>query len=370
MTTRISFIVGGIFGRFCFLGITSLYVSIFAFPLSAQEVPTNIEIQSVVTHVGTAVVSSVTPTSNFYPAVQPDVYWHDAEWNIDLVHRISSNDPLSISVQHSSDSKKIVELPRIFAQVDSITRNPEDKAIILAEATGTAEAFLIIDLKERKLIDRIGMDSPSISPDRRLILYTNGYPAHGPGQAAQYHLYDTLKTPRENTCGYRLNDPQHKDLDESYRGIQVYPRKGNSVSCSDAELKAFEDDDHDMVSGFVWSADSSKAVFADIMNGSTISLILVKIPHGERDKDRDKDHDGDRDRDHDRDNDWPRTFIYSFTGAENVCAGAATCDSNNVRSIAWNGDAVKVTLIQANPTGPAIVKNLTIPLSKFVPLAK
>jgi len=312
----------------------------------------------------------VTPTSNFYPAVQPDVYWHDAEWNIDLVHRISSNDPLSISVQHSSDSKKIVELPRIFAQVDSITRNPEDKAIILAEATGTAEAFLIIDLKERKLIDRIGMDSPSISPDRRLILYTNGYPAHGPGQAAQYHLYDTLKTPRENTCGYRLNDPQHKDLDESYRGIQVYPRKGNSVSCSDAELKAFEDDDHDMVSGFVWSADSSKAVFADIMNGSTISLILVKIPHGERDKDRDKDHDGDRDRDHDRDNDWPRTFIYSFTGAENVCAGAATCDSNNVRSIAWNGDAVKVTLIQANPTGPAIVKNLTIPLSKFVPLAK
>jgi len=257
---------------------------------------------------------------------------------------------------------KTVNFPNYFAQVNSITRNPEDKAIILAEATGTAEAFIIADLKEGKLIDQIGMEDPSISPDRRFILYNNGYPAHGPGQAAQYHLYDTLKTPKENTCGYRQNDPQHRDLDESYRGIQVYPRKGNSVSCSNAELKAFEDEDHNMVSGFVWSANSSNAVFADIMNGSTISLILVKIPSGDKDKEHVADHD--------RDEDVPRTLIYSFVGAENVCAGAATCDSNNVRSITWNGDSVDVALVQANATGPAIVMNLTIPISKFVPLAK
>jgi hypothetical protein len=31
---------------------------------------------------------------------------------------------------------------------------------------------------------------------------------------------------------------------------------------------------------------------------------------------------------------------------------------------------VKVALIQANPAGKAIEKALTIPLSKFVPLAK
>jgi ABC-type Zn2+ transport system substrate-binding protein/surface adhesin len=99
------------------------------------------------------------------------------------------------------------------------------------------------------------------------------------------------------------------------------------------------------------------------------------MPHGDHDKDHDRDHDGDRDRDHDKDNDHPRTSIYSFVGAENVCGavgplGPTGCDYNNVKSIAWNGDAVNVALVQANPTGPAIVKNLTIPLSKFVPLAK
>jgi hypothetical protein len=130
-----------------------------------------------------------------------------------------------------------------------------------------------------------------------------------------------------------------------------------------------DDDDNTDVSNFIWSVDSSKVVFADVKSG-VISLVLVKMPHSDRDKDHDKDHDGDHDRDHDRDNDRPRTLTYSFVGAENVCAGAATCDSNNVRSIAWNGDTVNVALVQANPTGPSIVTNLTIPISKFVPLAK
>ncbi len=63
-------------------------------------------------------------------------------------------------------------------------------------------------------------------------------------------------------------------------------------------------------------------------------------------------------------------MIYSFVGPEDVCAGAKYCDSNNVKSIAWDGDTIKVALIQANPGGPRIEKDLTIPASKFVPIGK
>ena len=88
-----------------------------------------------------------------------------------------------------------------------------------------------------------------------------------------------------------------------------------------------------MVSNFIWSADSRKAVFADLINGNSISLILVTM-HPE---DKDREHEVD----HDKNNDLPQTLTYQFSGAENVCAGAANCDSNNVRSIAWDGDKVK-----------------------------
>ena len=67
--------------------------------------------------------------------------------------------------------------------------------------------------------------------------------------------------------------------------------------------------------------------------------------------------------------DLPQTSIYTFTGADDVCAGAASCDYNNVKSVAWNGNSVNVALIKANPRGKAIEKDLTVPLSKFVPIA-
>jgi hypothetical protein len=64
--------------------------------------------------------------------------------------------------------------------------------------------------------------------------------------------------------------------------------------------------------------------------------------------------------------DRPTTSIYTFAGANDVCAGAASCDKNNVKSIAWNGNSINIALIQANPGGKAIEKDLTIPLRSFV----
>ena len=163
-----------------------------------------------------------------------------------------------------------------------------------------------------------------------------------------YRLYDVLKTPFENTCNYIAigNDPEHKDLQGSGRGFQVYPQKAGQIHCNEPED---EDDDNVAVSDFLWSADSSKVVFADVKSGA-ISLILVTMP---------ADKEG-----------HPRTSIYTFTGANDVCAGAANCDYNNVKSVAWNGSSIKVSLIRANPGGKAIEKDLTVPVRSFVPIGR
>ncbi len=367
MRTWKDFFAGGLLGEVVVLGFAGLHIMMFAVPLSAQNCPVTTEVRTICQTIGNAESVSVTSPFAAYPALQPVVYWHDDNWKIDMLPQPASDGDLRMKITSSDGREKIAELPADYAQVDSISRTPSDNAIVIADINGKITAFGLVDLKLGKLIDNFAMSPPSVSPNRRFILYVNTdyYDYYN------YRLYDTSKTPRENTCGYRENDPEHKDLDEGYRGFPVYPRKANQTSCSDAAEKAFADESHTQLSNFVWSADSYKAVFADLMNGNAMSLILVTMPKGENDPDRDKDHDTDRGRGNDR----PRTLIYSFVGAENVCGavgplGKTGCDSNNVRSLAWNGDAVNVALVQANPTGPAIVKNLTIPLSKFMPIRK
>jgi hypothetical protein len=356
MNSQTRFVARKTIGKMIGLGVFSIQMLLILAPLTAQDrsQPINSEIR----HIGNAQLRSVTKTSGFFPDRQPAVYWHDEDWKIDLLPLSSPDAAYELSITSSDSRERVVKLPEEYAQIDSISRTPNDKAIIIAEINGKTAAFGLVDLKLGKLIDNFAILAPFVSPNQRIILYVNTdyYDYYN------YRLYDTSKTPRENTCGYRENDPEHKDIDEGYRGFPIYPRKANQTSCSDADDKAFNDESHVRSSDFVWSSDSSKAVFADVMNGSSISLIIVAMHHG----DKEREYEGD----HDRDNDLPLTLTYPFAGTENVCAGAATCDNNNVRSVAWNGDAVNVALVQANPTGPAIVKNLTIPLSKFIPLTK
>jgi hypothetical protein len=350
MKSQTRFVTDRMFCRTIVSSFTILLALILAAPLSPQDCPVNVGVRTICKQIGNAKAVSVTSPSGAYPALQPVVYWHDDEWMIDMLPQPTSDGEVRMKISSQGGDIKVVNLPGIFAQVDSIVRNLGDKALIVAEANGTAEAFLIADLRLGKLIDRVGMYHPSISPDRRFILYINGYPAHGDvGAATQYRIYDTLRTPRENTCGYRQNDPEHLDLDETYRGFPIYPRKANQVNCSDADDEAFAEEDHDMASDFIWSTDSSKVVFADIQGGA-INLVQVTMPTGTKG--------------------IPQTSTHRLVGAEDVCSGAANCDHNNVRSIAWNGDTVNVALIQANPTGKAIEKDITIPLSKFVPIGK
>ncbi len=364
MNSQARFFAHKMIGKMIGLGAFSLQMLLIAAPLTAQDrsQPINSEIR----HTGTAEIRSVTKDSGFFPDRQPVVYWHDEDWKIDLLPLSTPDAAYELSITSSDGKMRIVKLPEDYSQINSISKTTNDKAIVIADINGKITAFGLVDLIAGKLIDNFAMSPPSVSPNQRFILYVNTdyYDYYN------YRLYDTSKTPKENTCGYRLNDPEHKALDESYRGIQVYPRKGDQVSCSDEALKAFEDENHNLVSNVIWTSDSSKVVFADVKSG-VVSLILVIMPHDDHDKDHGRDKDGNHNGDHDR----PRTLIYSFVGTENVCGavgplGPTGCDNNNVKSIAWNGDSVNVTLVQANPTGPAIVKSLTIPIAKFVPLAK
>lgn len=344
------------------LSFAGLLALIYAIPFSAQNCPVTTEVRTICEQIGNAEVVSVSGPFGAYPTLQPVVYWHDNEWKIDMLPQPTSDGELSMQIASKSGSTKIVNFQAVFfAQIDSITRNPGDKAIVLGEANGTSSVFSIIDLKLGKQIDGSLLYHPSISPNRRFLLYNNWYTPHSENFENQYTLYDTLKTPEENTCGYGENNIEYRRHRDMLGGIQVYPHR---VTCLDQEN---DDDDNTDVSDFTWAADSSKVVFADVKEGA-ISLILVTMPRDDSDEDHDRNRD--RDKDQREDSSRPRTLIYTFAGVENVCAGAAYCDSNNVRSLAWDGDKVNVALVQANPSGPAIVKNLTIPLSKFVPLAK
>ncbi len=382
MNTQTGFIVSGMIE----IGVvTLLSASIFAqqtAPSTGTEIPEP-PFATQTSQIGAAEVKTVVVTG-YFPERQPVIYWHDPEWKIDLVipPAGSENDAYSLHILSSDGRSSTVEIPEVYGQINTIYRTPGDKVILDAICGGMCTSFLIVDLKLAKIIDDIGAEGVTISPNGRFILYLSGHTARAPEQEpSRYHLYDTAKTPMENYCGHTPINFRHEKLPEDWRGFRVYPQKPGQIYCTIKENDNLDDDNS--ASDFIWSSDSSKVIFADVKSG-VMSLVLVKIPRDDRDKDNDhdrdqdrdrdrdksRDHDGDHDRDHRGENDRPRTFIYTFTGTEDVCAGAATCDSNNVRSIAWNGDSVDVALIQVNPTGPAIEKDLTIPISKFVPIGK
>jgi hypothetical protein len=304
----------------------------------------NIEIRSEVEHIGAAEVRSATLSSGFYPALQPEIYWHDADWNIDLIPPSTSNDVLSLSIRSGSGRAQIVKLDDDYAQIDSISRTLNNKAIVIGDINGMTKTFSIVDLKLGNVIAKRLMYGPSVSPDQRFILYNNWYLPHSESAENQYTLYDTLKTPAENICSYWDSNPKHKGRNDE--GILVFPQV---TICPDGG----DGNDDNMATNFTWAPDSSKVVFADAKGGE-MSLVVVTMPVGAKD--------------------LPRTSVYALTGAEDVCEGATdaagekNCDYHIIQSLSWEGDAVKTVFHHRFGTNFDLEK--TIPVSKFVFLNK
>jgi hypothetical protein len=327
-------------------------------PLLAQEQaqsnsPANRPIQPLnteVRHVGTAEVQRVVK-GGFFPSRQPAVYWHDSHWNLDLMIPTSEGGSFSLGIRSSEGKYRVVVLPESYAQVDSVSLASGDKGIIVGECGGTCNAFAIIDLSKSQLIDDISVENLFISPSQRFIIYDNAFTPHSDDNENLYHLYDTQKSPRENVCGYRVNDLKHESLDDTLRGFQVYPQRLGQILCTDSENDETNDDN--IGTNFTWSDDSSRIIFADVKSG-VMSLILVTMPVGT--------------------NDLPKTSVYALTGANDVCAGATdaagetVCDYHIIQSLGWDGGEIKGVF--HHQFGIPLDLTLTIPTSSFVPIGK
>lgn len=321
---------------FCAIGVSTL--SLFA---QNGRSP----IHSEITHVGTAEVRSIDSTGGFDPDSQPDVYWHDDDWKLDLV-KPTSDRPYSVAIVPGSGSPRAVALPDSYLQIDSLSRGPSNKGLVVAEQSGAGVmAIGILDLKSVKLIDDVALIAPSFSPDRRFVIYINGYGAHSPWQTDdQYRLYDLLRTPVENTCGYRENDPEHKSLDEGWRGQPVYSLKRDEIFRPNEDADLPSEKAHQMVGQFAWSPDSRKVIFADTQ-GSVISLILAMMPPTPQD--------------------LPTALVYKVPGQGKPCAN--NCPQWGVKSLNWQGDTIEATLLFTPPRGPRQTKVLALSQADFTP---
>lgn len=179
-------------------------------------------------HVGTAEAKTVVKTG-FFPSRQPEAYWHDQDWNIDLVIPPSNDSPYSLSIRSGRETALILKLPELYVQINSISGAPDDKAIVDADCGAELSCFAIVDLKQGKVVDDVGVSFTVISPDRRFIVFKNWFPSHAETYENEYRLYDIMKTPRQNLCGYRKNDPDHKDLHSAFRSFQ---RERETNSCT------------------------------------------------------------------------------------------------------------------------------------------
>lgn len=295
-----------------------------------------------VSRIGTAEASSA-PTFEGYEdrCRQANVYWHDKDWHIDLLLPSEENDPYSLKIRSGSGSEKILKLDDVYSQIASISLAPNDEAIVVAFVYGNWSGLFnvasIVGLKGGNVIDKVVASSFSISPNRRFLIYLNGdetFPVY------DYRLYDVLRTPRENTCGYRENDPEHKDFDEEYRGIPLYPKKAKQVSCSEADQKPFEDENHQRVSNFLWSGDSNKVLFIDARDEKNLDIILVTMPSGPKN--------------------LPRTSIYRLDAAQIGWSNSMSTGEETI-PLSWDSESDDVVSIRSGDANPLI-----IPLSKFV----
>ncbi|HEX3986016.1 MAG TPA: hypothetical protein VHX13_05330 [Acidobacteriaceae bacterium] len=150
-----------------------------------------------------------------------------------------------------------------------------------------------------------------------------------------------LRTPREDTCGYNENDPQDKNLDEELRGLPLYPKMAGQIGCSFAD-HLVEGKARRRVSNYLWSADSSKVIFADVSNQQSPAILLVTMPAGPHDR--------------------PRTWIYR-PGAARIRVPNPPDANREPLHLSWataSHQAVSIVSVNSAPR--------TIQLSNFVPV--
>ncbi len=246
-------------------------------PIQASNVPVQRPAQPTVKRpnlvtrlekIGNAQVQTVVNTG-FFPDDQPEVYWHDPDWNIDLLLPRRPNTGFSIVVTAHSGRSVIINLPERCSQINSILLAPGDRVIIETGDDSESGGFVVVDLQSDRVLDDVITAGPTVlSPNRRFILYDNWFQTWNDSVVHTYHLYDTSKSPQENTCGYDADDPKHKHLADYLRGFQVFPPDEGKRGCSISDAG-----DNNVGAYFTWTPDSSRVVFADFTSDA-VTLVL------------------------------------------------------------------------------------------------
>ena len=292
-----------------------------------------------ITQIGDAQVQTLVETG-FFPDRQPVIFWHDPEWNIDLLLPASKDGAFSMQIRSKAGKKLVVALPARAVQIKAILRAPNDKVIVYTDPDGESDGIIIIDLKTGTIIDDLTMSGTSISPNQRFVLFDNWFSNWDDSVPHEFRLYDVLRTPKGNTCGFGSGDSKHAKLDDYSRGIQVLPLL--SGPCSDNERNLGWGYGFD----FTWTSDSRKILFAVIRKG-VMTLVVVRMPAGTHD--------------------LPKTSVYLLKDAQDVCAGDQYCDYHAVRYLRWNGRSVEGVFRRF---GTGLDLHLTIPVSAFVPVTR
>lgn len=320
----------------------TLFIGVIAFPCPtrAQE-----HFETQITQVGDAQMQTIVETG-FFPDRQSVVFWHDPEWSIDLLPTANKDGLFSIRIRSTEGQETFVTLPDDARQIQSVVRAPGDKAIVKVDCDSERDGFLVLDLKMGGIADDVCSSDLTISPNRRFIIFDNWIANWDDSVPHEFRLYDVLKTPKENTCGFSRSDFKHERLDVYLRGVQVFP-----------PLAACSDNDNDQGFGFgtsfTWAPDSRKIVFA-AMKGKMMNLVMITIPSSAHSR--------------------PTASIFALRGSQDVCAGATYaardqyCDDGVIKSLRWERDSVKASF--HHQFGTPLDTQFTVPVSAFVPINK
>src|SRR5579863_3538562 len=155
-----------------------------------------------INQIGNAQVQTIVDTG-FFPDRQSVVFWHDPQWSIDLLLPSNSRGEFSVRIQSPTGEKSIVTLPESARQIKSIVRAPDGKAIVNTEGSENF-GIVVLDLKKAAVTDALVASEVQISPNRRFALFDSWFANWDDSVPHTYRLYDVLRAPRDNTCGYSV----------------------------------------------------------------------------------------------------------------------------------------------------------------------
>lgn len=164
------------------------------------------------------------------------------------------------------------------------------RTLVVIGGTGQAilREVLVFDVLTSRPVDRFIAMNPAVSPDGRFLAYARFFHEHFvEGIEFQYRLYDLDRPREQNQPAAALGVagaepmPPPDDADDTGDvfadiGIPLLPDLGPDGLPRDNLLLALADQPHQVLSHFVWSADSRRLAFVDSTPRDGCSLVVVR----------------------------------------------------------------------------------------------